>query len=63
MNKTGTKNIASKNKALKNIESLVSVYKKRRMSDEQFIKLINQNLASISKQRDYIEYLQNIGQY
>jgi len=63
MSKTGTKNIAAKNEAIKNIESLVRVYKRRRMSDEEFILRINQNLASISEQRNYIEYLQNIGQY
>lgn len=63
MSKTGTKNVAARNEAIKNIESLVKVYKRRRMSDEEFILRINQNLASISEQRNYIEYLQNIGQY
>ena len=63
MKTTGTKNIVARNKSIKNIETLISRYKRKRMSDEEFIRRINQNLASLSEQRNYIEYLQNIGQY
>jgi hypothetical protein len=63
MKKTGTKNVVARNQALKNIDSLLTRYKRKRMSDDEFIKRINQNLASLSEQRNYIEYLQNIGQF
>jgi hypothetical protein len=63
MKKTGTKNVVARNQALKNIDSLLTRYKRKRMSDDEFIKRINENLASLSEQRNYIEYLQNIGQF
>jgi hypothetical protein len=63
MKKTGTKNVVARNQALKNIDFLLARYKRKRMSDDEFIKRINENLASLSEQRNYIEYLQNIGQF
>jgi hypothetical protein len=61
--KTGTRNVVAEKEAIKTIEILITRYKRRRMSKETFIKKINQNLAKFSDERDYIEYLKNIGQF
>jgi hypothetical protein len=61
--KTGTRNVVAEKEAIKSIEFLITRYKRRRMSKETFIKKINQNLAKFSDERDYIEYLKNIGQF
>lgn len=61
--KTGTRNVVAEKEAIKSIEFLITRYKRRRISKETFIKKINQNLAKFSDERDYIEYLKNIGQF
>ena len=61
--KTGTRNVVAEKEAIKSIEFLITRYKRRRMSKVTFIKKINQNLAKFSDERDYIEYLKNIGQF
>ncbi len=61
--KTGTRNIVAEKEAIKSIEFLITRYKRRRMSKENFIIKVNQNLAKFSDERDYIEYLKNIGQF
>lgn len=61
--KTGTRNVVAEKEAIKSIEFLITRYKRRRMSKETFIKKVNQNLAKFSDERDYIEYLKNIGQF
>jgi hypothetical protein len=61
--KTGTRNIVAEKEAIKSIEFLITRYKRRRMSKENFIIKVNQNLAKFSDERDYIGYLKNIGQF
>lgn len=61
--KTGTRNVVAEKEAIKSIEFLITRYKRRRMSKENFIRKVNQNLAKFSDERDYIEYLKNIGQF
>jgi hypothetical protein len=61
--KTGTRNVVAEKEAIKSIEFLITRYKRRRMSKENFIRKINQSLAKFSDERDYIEYLKNIGQF
>lgn len=63
MKKTGTKNVSAINEAISNIESLTKVFKRKRMSEEQYIKRVNENLAKMTNERDYIDYLKNIGQF
>lgn len=61
--KTGTKNVVSINQSIKNIETLTQQFKKKRISQEEYILRVNQNLAKMADERDYIDYLVNIGQY
>ena len=46
----------------KSIEVLTSQYKKRRMSTQEYIKLVHENLSHLTTQRNYMEYLNSIGQ-
>lgn len=57
----GSVNVAKIKEATKSIEFLTNQYKKRRMSTENYIKLIHENLAQLTSQRNYQEYLKNIG--
>lgn len=63
MKKTGTRNVVAIREAIKNIEFLTKRYKRKRMTDEEYIRRVNQNLAKMSDERNYIEYLVNIGQF
>ncbi len=63
MSKTGTKNVVSIKEAIKNIETLTERFKRRRMTQEEYIVRVNKNLAKMADERNYIEYLVNIGQY
>lgn len=44
------------------IENLTKQYKKKRISTENFIISVHENLAKLTTQRDYLEYLKHIGQ-
>jgi hypothetical protein len=59
----GTKNVVAIENATKSIETLTSLFKSKRISYEEFVKGINQNLSDMSSKRDYIQYLKNIGFY
>lgn len=61
--KTGTRNVVAEKEAIKSIEFLITRYKRRRMTKDNFIRKVNQHLAKFSDERDYIEYLKNIGQF
>ncbi len=63
MKKPGTKNVVAIKKATDNIETLTKMFKRKRLTQDEYILKVNQNLASMASTRDYIEYLQNIGQY
>jgi hypothetical protein len=44
------------------IEFLTRQYKRKRISTESYIKLVHENLSQLTTQRNYLEYLKNIGQ-
>ena len=58
----GSVNVAKIRESIKAIEMLTSQYKKRRMNTENYIKLVHENLSNLTNQRNYKEYLKNIGQ-
>ena len=58
----GSINVAKIKESIKTMEMLTSQYKKKRMSTENYIKLVHEKLASLTTQRNYTEYLKNIGQ-
>lgn len=61
--KTGTRNVTAEREAIEAIESIIRQFKKRRMTRDEFVRRVNQNLSKMADERDYIQYLQNIGQY
>jgi hypothetical protein len=61
--KTGTKNVVAIKEAIKSIETLTNQFKRKRMTQEEYIIRVNKNLAKMADERNYIEYLVNIGQY
>jgi len=61
-NEAGSVNTAQIKESVKSIEILTSQYKKRRLNTESYIKLVHENLANLTNQRNYTEYLNNIGQ-
>jgi len=61
-NEAGSINTAQIKESVKSIEILTSQYKKRRLNTENYIKLVHENLANLTNQRNYTEYLSNIGQ-
>lgn len=63
MKKTGSKNVMAEKESIKNIETLTNMFKRKRLTPDEYIRMVNQNLAKITDERDYINYLQNIGQY
>lgn len=63
MKKTGTKNTIAVNQALQSIETLTESFKRKRITQDEYIRRLNQSLASMTSERNYIDYLQNIGQY
>ena len=58
----GSINVAKIRESVKTIELLTSQYKKRRMNTEDYIKLVHENLSNLTTQRNYTDYLKNIGQ-
>jgi len=58
----GAVNVKEITDAVKTIELLTSQYKKKRMSTENYIKHVHENLAKLTSERNYLEYLKNIGQ-
>jgi hypothetical protein len=63
MKKTGTKNVSAIKEAIKNIQILTKFYNRKRLSKEEYISRVNKNLSNMANERDYIDYLRNIGQY
>lgn len=60
--KPGSVNVREINDAIKEIELNTSLYKKKRLSTESYIKKVHISLSRLTSERDYIEYLSNIGQ-
>jgi hypothetical protein len=63
MKKSGTKNVVAINESIKNIETLTEQFKRKRLSQDEYVLRVNQNLSKMTDERNYIEYLINIGQY
>jgi hypothetical protein len=61
--KTGTKNVVVVKDSIKSIEKLTEQFKRKRINQDQYVIKVNQTLASMTSERDYLEYLKNIGQY
>ena len=63
MKKSGTKNVVAINESIKNIQTLTEQFKRKRLSQDEYVLRVNQNLSKMTDERNYIEYLINIGQY
>ena len=61
-NEPGSINVAKIKESVNAIEFLTKQYKRKRMSTEQYIKSVHENLSHLTTQRNYLEYLNNIGQ-
>jgi len=60
--KAGSINLKTRDESLKTIEFLTSLYKKQRITTREFTQKVNIALSKLSDERDYSEYLRNIGQ-
>lgn len=58
----GSVNVKEITKAVSEIELYTSMYKKKRINTENYIKSVHISLSKLTSQRDYFEYLRNIGQ-
>jgi hypothetical protein len=58
----GTINAVKINESIKSIQFLTSQYKRKRIDTENYIKLIHENLSKLTTERNYLDYLKNIGQ-
>jgi hypothetical protein len=58
----GTVNVKVIRESIKSIEVHTSLYKKKRITTENYIKALHDSLSKMTTQRDYLEYLKNIGQ-
>mgnify|MGYP003339412138 FL=1 len=59
---TGTINFLQKQDAIKNIERMTKIFKRNKLTTEEYITSIQENLSKLSDKRDYMKYLNNIGQ-
>ena len=58
----GTVNVKVIRESIKSIEVHTSLYKKKRITTENYIKALHDSMSKMTTQRDYLEYLKNIGQ-
>ena len=58
----GSVNVKEIKEAVKSIELYTSLYKRKRLTTENYIKKVHIALSRLTSQRDYFEYLRNIGQ-
>jgi hypothetical protein len=58
----GTVNVKIIRESIKSIELHTSLYKKKRITTEKYIKVLHDSMSKMTTQRDYLEYLKNIGQ-
>jgi hypothetical protein len=58
----GTVNVKVIRESIKSIELYTSLFKKKRITTEKYIKALHDNMSKMATQRDYLEYLRNIGQ-
>ena len=58
----GTTSVVSIKESIDSIDTLTRMYKSKRISTENYIKLVNENLYKLTTRRNYLKYLKNIGQ-
>ena len=58
----GSVNVKEIKEAVKVIELYTSLYKRKRLTTENYINKVHVSLSRLTSQRDYFEYLRNIGQ-
>lgn len=61
-NQAGTTNVQKIKNSLQTIQKLTDQVKKGRMTTEKYIIEVHKNLSNMTNQRDYLDYLNNIGQ-
>jgi hypothetical protein len=59
---TGSVDMKKIGDSLNSIEFLTSQYKRKRISTEIYIQKVHENLSKMTTERNYWEYLKNIGQ-
>ena len=59
----GSVNMKNIHEAIKTIEILTNRFKRRRISNYTYLAAMNECLSKITTERNYIEYLKNIGQW
>lgn len=60
--KPGTKDVKSINESIDRIEGLTKRFKRNKMSTKDYIKEVHISLSKLTNERDYIKYLESIGQ-
>lgn len=60
---TGTVSYVDKQESIKRIELITERFRKGRMSTDDYVIQVNDNLRKLASKRDYINYLMNIGQF
>lgn len=58
----GSVNVKEINEAVRSIEMLTTQYKRKRMSTDKYLSLMNESLSKLTSERNYAEYLKHIGQ-
>jgi len=57
----GSINVKLITESVNSIELLTKMYKRKRISTENYIKKVHENLSKLTSQRNYLEYLKNLG--
>lgn len=60
---TGTKNVVAIKGSTKKIEDLTAQFKLKRINYEQFVEGVNLAMSVMTSERDYVEYMRNIGYF
>jgi hypothetical protein len=60
-NEPGTVNVKVITESVQSVEKLTQMYKRKRLTTESYIKLVHESLSKMTSQRNYWEYLKNIG--
>ena len=58
----GSINVKEINESVNSIEFLTNQYKRKRMSTQAYIQKMHENLSKLTTERNYWEYIKNIGQ-
>ena len=58
----GSVNVKEITESIKTIEMLTNQYKRKRLTTDQYLLYMNENLSKLTSERNYAEYLKHIGQ-